>query len=285
MKFVGQDIPRWIFVALPQVEMVKLVALPLILAGATSIITRQLQWEANQAATLDGYFDHLERLILEEGLLDDDPKNGAVVLAIGRTIATLRKLDPERRQQLLAFLQSSDLVRIDEEGNRPPVISFARANLSGMDLSNVDLRAADLSRTILENVDFSGAGLAGANLSWAWLEGATFFETGLADANLSEANLSGVDLSGESVGLGRANLSGARLNNADLSEAVLYAVNLSDADLEGADLSGTVLYEANLSGAVITEEQLRESRLCKTILPSDITLDPNRDCESFEQYE
>lgn len=285
MAFVGRDIPRWIFVSLPQVEMVKLVALPLILAGATSIITRQLQWEVNQTATLDGYFDHLEKLTFSHGFLNDEPDKGAIVLARGRTIATLRKLDLERKQQLLAFLQASDLVRIDREGNRPPVISFAKANLADMDLRFVDLRSADLSNADLSNVDSSGAGLAGANLSWAWLEGATFSETGLADANLSDANLSGVDWSGTAVGLARTNLSGARLEGADLSGAWLYAVNLSGARLEGADLSEAVLYEVNLSGADLTEEQLRESRLCKTILPSGMELDPNRDCESFEQYE
>jgi len=270
ITFVGQDIPRWIFVSLPQVEMVKLVALPLILAGATSIITRQLQWEANQTATLDSYFDHLEKLTFTQGLLDDEPKNGAIVLARGRTIATLRKLDLERKKQLMAFLQASDLVQveldIDEkenisfvEGNEP-VISFEEANLQGIDLRGVsmmhtDLRIADLEKANLAGTMFVVANLTGANLTGANLEG----------AYLGLANL-------ESVGLRNANLKGANLQRNNLKLAMM----------EGANLKGAVLLEVNLEGAEgVSQEQLSQAILCQVILPSHITLDPNRDCESI----
>ncbi len=84
---------------------------------------------------------------------------------------------------------------------------------AGFNLSDADLRSANLSR---------------ANLSRAYLCLAD-----LRSANLSDANLSDADLSG-------ANLSGANLSDADLSGANLSGANLSDADLSGANLSGCI---------------------------------------------
>ena len=70
-----------------------------------------------------------------------------------------------------------------------------RAHFHGADLSEVDLR---------------GANLSGANLGWADLDGAN-----LGGANLRGANLGGADLC-------RADLYGANLSGADLCRADLY---------------------------------------------------------------
>jgi hypothetical protein len=87
-----------------------------------------------------------------------------------------------------------------------------RANLSGADLSYVDL---------------SGANLRGANLAWANLSGAN-----LRGANLSYIDLPGVNLRG--ADLSHVNLSGANLSRANLSRANLSGANLSYIDLRGA---------------------------------------------------
>ena len=84
-----------------------------------------------------------------------------------------------------------------------------RANLSGANLSWVDLSGACLSDANLSGVDLSGATLSGANLS-----GANLSWVDLSGANLSWANLSWVDLSG-------ACLSGACLSDANLSGATM----------------------------------------------------------------
>lgn len=280
MTFVGQDIPRWIFVSLPQVEMVRLVALPLLLAGATSIITQQLQREANQNATLDSYFDHLEKLTFEQGLLDDEPNEGVLLLARGRTIATLKKLEVERANQLIAFLSGSDLISLNfadidsssiktEEGEPMIIpdeawdkilISFKGTDFSSMDLRGVNLMATDWRRARLIKTN-----LEEAYLSW----------TNLSDAKLSDANL-------ENAILNFANLGGVELENANLKGALFQQNNLEDAFLGGANLKGALLLDLNLENTSgISQEQLSQARLCKTILPSHITLDPNRDCESL----
>ena len=90
----------------------------------------------------------------------------------------------------------------------------SRANLSGVDLSRVDLSGTDLSWASL-----SRANLSCTDLSWA----------NLSRANLSRANLSWVNLS-------RANLSRANLSRANLSRANLSWVNLSGTNLSGANL-------------------------------------------------
>ena len=92
-----------------------------------------------------------------------------------------------------------------------------KSALLAYDLSEAELREADLR---------------GASLSWANLSGADLREANLREADLSWANLR------------RANLRRANLREADLSWA-----NLSGADLSGANLSWANLREADLRGA------------------------------------
>jgi uncharacterized protein YjbI with pentapeptide repeats len=63
-------------------------------------------------------------------------------------------------------------------------------------LSDADLRRADLRRANLSDADLRGANLRGANLSGACLRGANLRGANLSGANLSRANLSGANLSG-----------------------------------------------------------------------------------------
>ena len=71
------------------------------------------------------------------------------------------------------------------------------------------------------------------------------------------------------------------MNGANLSDATLVKTNLSGAELELADFSQALfvdvnLIEAYLLHASISEEQLNNSRLCKTVLPDAST--SYRDC-------
>ena len=111
-----------------------------------------------------------------------------------------------------------------------------RADLRGTDLSDADLRRANLSGADLRGADLKWADLTGANLSGADLRGAD-----LKWADLKEAYLSGVDLKG-------ANLSEADLEEVYLEGAELRGAYLEGANLDGANLDGADLREANLSG-------------------------------------
>lgn len=86
-------------------------------------------------------------------------------------------------------------------------------NLSGADLSNVDLNGVNLNGADLRYADLSGASLKYANLIHANLSGAN-----LGGANLSNVNLLGANL-GE-VNLEYANLSCANLIDASLKNVI-----------------------------------------------------------------
>ena len=92
------------------------------------------------------------------------------------------------------------------------------ADLSGANLSNAKILAADLT----------GANLTGANLERADLTGANLTGANLTNANLRNARLS------------RANLSQANLTNASLMQAFIDGAILKDSNLEGTTLLSAI---------------------------------------------
>lgn len=120
-------------------------------------------------------------------------------------------------------------------------------------LYEAQLPKAILWRANLQGVELAKANLQGADLPSANLQNASLFEANLQGAYLSEANLQG----------------------AYLSEANLQGATMDEANLQGADLT-----DANLQGAkLLNPEQLKQAKLCRTKLPPEISLDPNRDCQ------
>ena len=155
-------------------------------------------------------------------------------------------------------------------------------SLSGIDLSEIDLRGAnlkstnlsgsklcstDLSGAILFKANLSGANLIKANLSNANLKRANLFGTNLIEANLSHTNLERANLSG--ANLIKANLANANLENTDLSNA-----NLSDANLSHTSLFNTNLFNVDLRGCSFYPNRLWESKIRddKTITGAKITI-------------
>jgi uncharacterized protein YjbI with pentapeptide repeats len=171
----------------------------------------------------------------------------------------------------------------------PVRVDLSEANLRGADLRNANLSGAylnkaDLNRANLTGADLGGAYLRRANLAEASLNGADLRTADLrgADfrrANLVEANLKGAELKG--ADLRRANLVEASLDGADLQGADLRKANLANANLDGADLQGAslvdaILNQANLrgvnltgaylSGAYFNGAHLRDANLSKADL-------------------
>jgi uncharacterized protein YjbI with pentapeptide repeats len=257
-KFIVRDIPEWLLFSLPKLEWMKLIAVPLIIAGAGSVISGQVQREANQNSALKAYFDQLEKLTFDRELLAAKPNTGAIPLARGRTVAALRELDYKRKQQLLAFLQASNFTRAEGENKRDekrePLISFRRQNLSNLDLHGFDLSGMDFEKTNLYRTDLHSANLNGAIFYDANLEGANLIDANLIDANLEGANLEGAKLKD-------ANFYAARFYHADLSTARIEGAYLYDANLMDADLSGAFLFYADLRGTNLINANLRGTTL------------------------
>ena len=122
------------------------------------------------------------------------------------------------------------------------------------DLSEANLREADL-----HGADLSEANLRKADLHWADLSEANLIGSDLRKADLNGAFLYGADLNG--AYLNGADLNGAYLYGADLSKADLSEADLSGADLLGANLNGAYLYGANLRGANLIEANLSGANL------------------------
>ncbi len=147
-------------------------------------------------------------------------------------------------------------------------------DLTGAQLSEVDLVCADLTDAKLNTADLSGADLTGAelfnaNLRKAKLVGTDLIEADLQEADLREADLSQADLSeAHLVGanLGGADLSDAILNQADLGGANLGRATLRGSHLVGACLNWADLIAADLTGADLRFAELRASQLVYTNL-------------------
>ena len=119
--------------------------------------------------------------------------------------------------------------------------------LSGADLSEVDLTAyqlagADLFEANLCRAILSEADLSGGNLSMAYLIEANLFRANLSEASFARSNMA------------KANLFGADLTKANLSDA-----NLSGANFTMADLTTTNLTKANLSLANFTTAHFKDT--------------------------
>lgn len=135
-------------------------------------------------------------------------------------------------------------VTLAREGNSVPYLEWA--DLSGLNLSHIDLGQANLAKADLRGANLGGAVLDRANLAGANLSEANLAQTNLDRANLTRADLTRADLA-EAI-LSRANLTDADLTDVDLAYADLSRANLTGADLWRADLTG-----ADLSGVVTTD--------------------------------
>jgi uncharacterized protein YjbI with pentapeptide repeats len=199
-------------------DWLQLLIVPAILIGVTfawsatqSRSDNRREDRRSQDATLQAYLDQMSGLMLDKRLLSS-PFN-APVRSVARTVTltTLRRLEGERKAEVVRFLHEAGLIdrEVTFTVDRPAVV-----DLTGGDLTGADLEGADLEDAVLTGAD-------------------------LTDAELESAILSGT------------NLTGADLRGVDLRGADLQGVDLEGADLTGADLTGANVTDANLVGAIL----------------------------------
>jgi BTB/POZ domain-containing protein KCTD9 len=155
-------------------------------------------------------------------------------------------------------------------------------NKARISLRGLDIPEADLKEIQLPNVQLSSANLADTNFIGATLNNANLSETNLTSSKLDYAKLNSANL--RFAILSQASLNHTELVNADFSGAKLNGANFFYADLTDADLSSAALDSSNLTDADLkgvkglTVDQLRNAKLCRTILPSKLKSLENRDC-------
>ena len=111
--------------------------------------------------------------------------------------------------------------------------------------------------------DLSGEDLSNMNLSFINLSNADLRYTNLSNTNLHHANLQKADLRGsnlQNTDLSNANLNSACLTRTDLRVAKLRNAILRKAKLQGANLDQTDLKNADLTNALIDPEILNQSQ-------------------------
>lgn len=133
----------------------------------------------------------------------------------------------------------------------------------------------DLSGVDLTQVNLEGVVLREANLRGAKLEG----------SNLRNADLTGVNMEGavlNNTNLQRASLTGAILKSTSFENADLSFASLMSANLEGANFKGAKLQMTNFRGAYF-----RLTTMPSTVVTSDkpygwsLQREQKRDCDRF----
>jgi uncharacterized protein YjbI with pentapeptide repeats len=212
------------------------------------VISKELTTQQNritQQQTIDGYFQGISDLILdEEGLLEDWPPERAI--AEGRTAAILSGVDGEGKAKIIRFLSSSKLLSPLKRDRR-----LGRAIFDGLGGYEEDVefgvRVIDLA-AMLAGADLSGNDLRSTELSEANLVGANLANCDLSRANLSRTILHGADLSG-------ADLSLTRLF-CGLAETATPRDRLNPPDYAIGTQTGAVIENADFSGVQgLSEDQ------------------------------
>jgi len=154
-------------------------------------------------------------------------------------------------EQLLRFqgvnLSGADLSYLDLRN-----INFKYAKLKGCKLAYCNLTSCNFERADLTNCVMNNCILSGVRMTCAVMEGAHCVNCNFQDPSGRNANMEGVNAKGacfEDSDLTNSNFRVACLKFANLKSTILRGAILAGADLEMCDLTGSDLTEANLRGA------------------------------------
>ena len=149
--------------------------------------------------------------------------------------AVLKGANLEGANLMRADIRDGFLVTANENGEYDySVVLTQKSTIDNAKFAGANLGEAKLGRVMGQTTDLTNCNLRGANL---------------AGADLSNSNLSGVVFTG--ADLSDANLSGCRLNGAVLVGAVLAGANLDGADLCACHFVIAELEKCDLSRAVL----------------------------------
>lgn len=153
-------------------------------------------------------------------------------------------------------------------------LNVCSANLTALNLQNLDLAYANLAGANLSNVNLKGVNLSHANLMKIYLRNASLDAATLTNANLQQsvldhaslkkANLRQVNMTGASAV--SANFAGAELHFSKLKEADFHDASFKNANLSWANLSQTDLQSANFSNAILVNADLKAANLSNAVL-------------------
>ena len=178
-----------------------------------------------------------------------------------------------------AQLTRTEVVAILEQATEESPADFTNHRLSGLDLSGLNFKRADMRWVRLNNSDLSGSTMTGVNLDLAWMVGANLENADLTDARLfsaqvQRANLKNAILDGARVtaNFKQSDLRGASFRNADMSAdmknqsmglmgTVMTSAKADGADFTGANLSRLNAEFAKFNNAILDNADLSGAKL------------------------
>ena len=157
-----------------------------------------------------------------------------------------------------------------------------RSNLKGINLCKSSLGDINLQGANLEDAQFQYSSLAGANLSNTSLKNANFDSASLLFSDLRSAVVYKTSLVG--AVLPDSELEDIYIMDSKLNKSNLRRVNLKKARLYNVDFLNTDFFKADLTDAIfenpinLNKQQILKAKICRTKLPKNLGVDPNRDC-------
>lgn len=152
---------------------------------------------------------------------------GNVNKSSGNKLAHSITFDPDKQENALVIGEGKDQQFVSLDGDDYSGTSFAKAQMSGMDLRNKDLSRADFTEANLAEANFAEGRLVQIKAKLA-----DFRHADLSYTDCGGGDFEGAKFAGASVI--ETNFEGANLRNADFTDAVLFDPIFDDADMEGA---------------------------------------------------
>ncbi|CAF1406010.1 unnamed protein product, partial [Didymodactylos carnosus] len=175
-----------------------------------------------------------------------------------KTLTTLRRLDSERKRNLILFLYESNLISYDQKNPQKHVV-----DLSGADLNNLNFTSTSKLKYWLKSIKLTNVYLINATFINVYLHRADFTNSIMTDSSFSECVLSDSFFKGGI--LDRADLTNTVMQNTIFYSSSLFQTNFTNAHIDHVDFRNV-----NLSRSIISNKQLFDtgSDLHNAFLPN-----------------
>ncbi len=211
--------------------------------------------------------DCFPRLVVTE---EEMAKISSAALYIPRYLAmegATEKTDKEKADKEKKLILNYG-TRIDLTNRNLRYANLEKCILTRANMQHSKLDAANLKGSHLQAVDLSDAELQDANLQEAKLQSATLIGTQLQDASFVGANMQETQLWHSNLSnsnLQKVQLQQAKFNGVDLGNADLRAAKLNNASFIGSNLTGASLHGANITSAAFDKANLTAADLSNAL--------------------
>ncbi|CAF1192995.1 unnamed protein product [Didymodactylos carnosus] len=145
-----------------------------------------------------------------------------------KILTTLRRLDSERKRNLILFLYESNLISYNEKNPQKHVV-----DLSGADLNNLNFTSTSKLKYWLKSINLTNVYLINATFINVYLHRADFTNSIMTDSSFSECVLS--DSFFKDGILDRADLTNTVMQNTIFYSSSLFQTNFTNAHIDHVD--------------------------------------------------